>query len=53
MVVRHPGEVQTADQVIDTECVHEAFNVSDAVIWIPHNEAILTQRFQGNRSLIL
>ena len=53
MIVGHSCEIQSADEMIDAERVHEAFNVSDAVIWIPHNEAILTQRFQGNRCLIL
>src|SRR5574341_1140705 len=53
MVMRHPCEVQAADEVIDTERLHETLDDRNAVIGIPYDETILTKRIQRDWRLIL
>lgn len=53
VIVRHPCEIEATDEVVHAKRIHEALDASDTVFWIPYNEAILTERLQGNCCLIL
>src|SRR5215207_8719207 len=53
MVVRHPCKVQPADEVVDAEGLHKASDLSNAILWIPDNEAVIAKRVERHRGLIL
>jgi hypothetical protein len=44
MVVWHPGEIQSTNEVIYTKCFHEALELGNAILWIPYDEAIIAKR---------
>ena len=43
VIVRHACKIQSADQMIYAKRFHEALNLCNTILWISHNEAILTQ----------
>src|SRR6188474_1758069 len=53
MVVWHPCKVQPADEMINTECFYEALDLSNTILRISDDEAIVAERIERNRGLIL